>query len=151
MAKKTKNAQYFEGIGRRKFAVARVRLYLVNRSKTAEVNGQTLKAGECLINDKALATSNLSSWEKNFILSPLNLTENLERFVITVHVSGGGKNGQMEAIVHGLARAIELVDRTQYRPILKNQGLLRRDARTRERRKVGTGGKARRVKQSPKR
>ena len=74
MAKKTKNAQYFEGIGRRKFAVARVRLYLVNRSKTAEVNGQTLKAGECLINDKALATSNLSSWEKNFILSPLNFT-----------------------------------------------------------------------------
>ena len=151
MAKKTKNAQYFEGIGRRKFAVARVRLYLVNRSKTAEVNGQPMKAGDCLINDQALATLPLSSWEKNFLLSPLRLTENLERFVVTVMVSGGGKNGQIEAIIHGLARAIELVDRAQYRPILKNQGLLRRDARTRERRKVGTGGKARRVKQSPKR
>lgn len=151
MPKKTKNVQYFEGIGRRKEAVARVRLYLVNRNKTAEVNGQTLKAGECLINGKPLTSSPLSSWEKDFVLAPLRLTESLERFAMSVMVSGGGKNGQIEAIVHGLARAIDLVDRARYRPILKNQGLLRRDARVRERRKVGTGGKARRVKQSPKR
>ncbi len=151
MVKKTKSVKYFEGTGRRKLAVARVRLYLVNRNKTAEVNGQTMKGGACVINDKELSASQFSSWEKNFILSPLSVTENLERFVVTIRVSGGGKNGQMEAIVHGIARALDLVDKVQYRPLLKAQGMLRRDARARERRKVGTGGKARRVKQSPKR
>lgn len=151
MAKKTKNVQYFEGIGRRKEAVARARLYLVNREKVAKVNDKTIKAGECFINGKPLSDVQLTPWEKNFILTPLRLTENLDRFAVNIIVAGGGKNGQTEAIVHGLARALDLVDKVQYRPMLKNQGLLKRDARTRERRKVGTGGKARRVKQSPKR
>jgi small subunit ribosomal protein S9 len=151
MAKKTKNVQFFEGIGRRKESVARVRLYLVNREKTAQVEERTIKAGDCVINGKALIDSQLSSWEKTFILVPLKLTESIERFAVSIHVSGGGKNGQIEAMVHGLARAIDKVDQAQYRPILRREGLLTRDPRHRERRKVGTGGKARRVKQSPKR
>lgn len=70
---------------------------------------------------------------------------------MTFFVQGGGKKGQLGAIIHGLARAIEKTDKETLRPILKKAGLLTRDSRTRERRKVGTGGKARRVKQSPKR
>jgi ribosomal protein S9 len=103
MAKKTKNVQYFEGVGRRKSSVARVRLHLVNRNKTAEVGGQTLKAGDCVINGKDLKATSFASWERDFILNPLRLTESLERFVMTVRVSGGGKNGQLEAITdyHG--------------------------------------------------
>ena len=59
--------------------------------------------------------------------------------------------GQLDAVVHGIARALSLLDRDAYRAILKTAGLLTRDARAKERRKVGTGGKARRAKQSPKR
>ena len=64
---------------------------------------------------------------------------------------GGGKKGQLGAVTHGMARAFDKLDREKFRPELKKAGLLTRDSRTRERRKIGTGGKARRKKQSPKR
>jgi len=73
------------------------------------------------------------------------------KYYVTVKVVGGGKNGQLDAVVHGIARAFDKADREKFRPPLKRAGLLTRDARVRERRKVGTGGKARRKKQSPKR
>ena len=83
-------------------------------------------------------------------MMPLKLTQNEGRFAISILTEGGGKNGQLEAIVHGLARALLLSDQG-YKVVLKKAGLLTRDPRKRERRKVGTGGKARRAKQSPKR
>jgi small subunit ribosomal protein S9 len=79
----------------------------------------------------------------------LALTE--DRFVTTIHVTGGGKSGQLDDIVHGISRALNLMNTEEYRPTLKAKGLLTRDPRTRERRMVGTGGKSRRAKQSPKR
>jgi len=63
---------------------------------------------------------------------------------------GGGREGQLGAIVHGLSRGLILAD-PQLKPILRQYHLLTRDPRMKERRKVGTGGKARRKKQSPKR
>ncbi len=64
---------------------------------------------------------------------------------------GGGSKGQLGATVHGIARALSKLDTETLRPPLKKAGLLTRDPRKRERRKVGMGGKARRKRQSPKR
>ena len=78
------------------------------------------------------------------------IIDNKNRFAISIKTSGGGKNGQLEAIVHGISRSLSKVDEN-YRSALKKNGFLTRDPRKKERRKVGTGGKARRAKQSPKR
>ena len=150
MAKKTKNLEYYEAIGRRKEAVARARCYIVGRDKVATVKGLKIKAGDILINKKPSKTLFPSSYEQLVYLEPLTLTKNIDRFAISILVSGGGKSGQLMAVSHALARAVEKADKAM-RPILKKKGLLTRDQRVKERRKVGTSGKARRQKQSPKR
>lgn len=151
MAKKTKNLKYYQGVGRRKEAVAQVRLYIVSKEKTADVDGLKIKSGEIFINKKPLQNFFPKIQERIRVLLPLKITDNENRFAISIHVAGGGRFGQLDAIVLGLARAIEKVDKDKYRPVLKKQKLLTRDPRVKERRKVGTGGKARRKKQSPKR
>ncbi len=151
MAKKTKDVQYYEGIGRRKRSIARVRLHLVSKDKIAAVGDKKLKAGEIYLNDKPIQQTFPSLHEKEYYSIPLKLTNSLDRFAVTVKISGGGKKGQLDAIVHGLSRALELVDKETFRPLLKKEGLLTRDPRKKERRKVGKGGKARKAKQSPKR
>lgn len=151
MPKKTKNVQYYESIGRRKRSVARVRLYIPNKEKIAQIGSSKIKAGEIYLNNKPLKEVIVTDYEREFIIKPLKLTNNVDRFAVSITVIGGGHNGQLEAIIHGISRAVDEVDRNQYRQLLKKQGLLRRDPRKKERRKVGTGGKSRRVKQSPKR
>jgi small subunit ribosomal protein S9 len=151
MAKKNQDVTFYEGVGRRKEAVARVRLYITGKDKTVQVQGKKVSAGHITVNQKPIEEVFGSSFEQKRYLKPLELTNNSDRFAITINVTGGGKNGQLEAIIHGLARALCLVDSDEYRTTLKKEGLLTRDPRTRERRKVGTGGKARRAKQSPKR
>ncbi len=149
---KTKTFKYYEAVGRRREAVARVRLYLVNKKdKIAKVNKLKIKQGEIYVNHKPIDLVFKSKVEKEKYILPLKLTKNEDRFAVSVTIKGGGKNGQLEAMVNGLAKAIEKADKETYRPILKKKGLLTRDPRVRERRKVGTGGKARRKKQSPKR
>jgi len=117
------------------------------------MTGSSLKIsqGEIYVNGKLISQLFPRQIDKARYLVPLKITNNEDRFAISILVQGGGKNGQLEAIIHGLARAIEKVDHDQYRPTLKKHGLLTRDPRVRERRKVGMGGKARRKKQSPKR
>lgn len=151
MVKKTKNLKYYQGLGRRKEAVARVRLYIVGKEKTVDAVGTKIKKGEIFVNKKPYEQIFPSISEKTILLEPLSLTESLNRFAISILVDGGGKTGQLEAIVLGLARALESSDKAALRPGLKKAGFLTQDARERERRKVGTGGKARRAKQSPKR
>lgn len=151
MAKKTKNIEYYEAIGRRKSAVARVRLYIPVKEKTVTVGTIKIKAGEIFLNRKPLAQTITLERDRNYIVLPLNLTSNLDRFAISIITSGGGRSSTLDAMVHGISRALEICDKETYRPILKKQGLLKRDPRKKERRKVGTGGKARRLKQSPKR
>ncbi len=151
MVTKTKQIHYYEGVGRRKVAVARVRLYIVTKEKTVTIQGGKYKQGSMLVNGKDIAKVFPSNQDKARYMLPLRLTQNEERFVVSGQIKGGGIQGQLEAFIHGLSRAIEKADKQEYRPSLKKAGLLRRDPRAKERRKVGTGGKARRAKQSPKR
>ena len=151
MVKKEKAIQYYEAVGRRKLAVATVRLYICAKNKKINLSKTEIGAGEIFVNGKQITKVFPSEAQKKQYMFPLNLTDSIERFAVSVIVRGGGVNGQIEAIVHGVSRALNLVDEGVYRATLKKHGLLRRDPRARERRKVGMGGKARRAKQSPKR
>jgi len=82
---------------------------------------------------------------------PLKLTQTAEKFYFEANLKGGGKSGQSDALRLALSKALIKHDEEKFRPILKKAGLLTADSRVRERRKVGTGGKARRSKQSPRR
>ena len=137
MAAKTKKRNYTHAGGRRKTASARVRLH--KGEGEHQVNGIVI--GKYFPGETMRLT-----WNK-----PFELTETAGKFFITAKVIGGGRRGQVEAVAHATAKAFSILNREKYRAVLKSAGLLTRDARTRERRKVGTGGKARRAKQSPKR
>jgi GT2 family glycosyltransferase/ribosomal protein S9 len=109
MAKKA--IQYYEAIGRRKSAVARVRLYSLGKSSSVTVKGATIKKGEMFVNKRQIKA------DEYFV--PLHLTDNDKRFAISIVVKGGGKTGQLEAIIHGLSRAIEKADEAQTKTISK--------------------------------
>ncbi|EKE15211.1 MAG: 30S ribosomal protein S9 [uncultured bacterium] len=151
MVKKAKDINYYEAVGRRKQSVARVRLYLVKKTAEIDVGKLKIKAGEIFINGKSVDETSFKTYKKMFLSHPLTLTKNEKRFAVSIMVNGGGTTGQLDAMVHGIARALLIVDKDTYRPLLKANGLLTRDPRKKETRKVGTGGKARRMKQSPKR
>lgn len=151
MAKKTKDVQYYEGVGRRREAVARVRLYILTKGKDITINGSKINKGQIMINGKTIEEVMPHDYDKQRILRPLRVTNSDDRFAISIKTAGGGHNGQVEAIQHGLSRSLVLVDKDTYKPLLKQEGLLTRDPRSRQRRMVGKGGKARRAKQSPKR
>lgn len=138
---KTKQSKkgYIFAVGRRKESVARVRLYANGDKGVITVNGQPVE------------TYFPGSVAKVLYMEPFSLTKTNNAFMVTVKVTGGGKSGQLVSMVHGIARALSSYNKDTFRPILKRKGLLMRDPRVRERRKVGTGGKARRKKQSPKR
>lgn len=135
--KTTKKKDYIYAVGRRKTATARVRLF--QKSGDMLVNG--LAAGQYFPGKLASVKYTL----------PFKLTGTLEKFSFSAKVEGSGKYGQLDAVIHGLSRALAKVDPEAYRATLKKAGLLTRDDRMKESRKVGTGGKARRRKQSPKR
>jgi len=148
--KKEVTQKYIPSVGRRREAVARVRLY--PEAKNGVMLGdQIVKKGEIFVNKRPIDNYFTDSVEKATYLEPFRATNTLGKFAMTIMVAGGGKAGQLAAVIHGIARALSTYDSEKYRKILKKKGLLRRDARTRERRKVGMGGKARRKKQSPKR
>lgn len=132
-----KKINYIYAVGRRKEASARVRLF---RGK-----------GENLVNGQPIADYFPGMAMENVWKMPFRLTETAEKYFVSVKVTGGGKKGQLEAVTHGIARALTKANTEKFRQLLKKAGLLSRDARVRERRKPGTGGKARRKKQSPKR
>lgn len=148
--KKVNEIRYFETVGRRKTATARVRLYLTAAKGEIVVNEQKIKKGEIFVNGHTVNEyfKGVSSIEQYML--PLALTNSSDRFAISVKVEGGGTSGQLAATIHGISRALVLADEA-HKPLLRKEGLLTRDSRSKERRKVGTGGKARRKKQSPKR
>jgi small subunit ribosomal protein S9 len=123
------------GTGRRKSAVARV--YLRSGTGTIVVNGKPV--------DEFFSRET----GRMIVRQPLVLTENLARFDISVNVGGGGESGQAGAVRHGITRALIDYDAT-LKPVLKKAGLVTRDAREVERKKVGLR-KARRRKQFSKR
>lgn len=128
---------YVYAIGRRKTANARIRLF---RGK-----------GQTLVNDKPI-DKYFSGKDKEAIYNrPFIATKTEGKYWATIRVEGSGMQGQLLAVVHGLARALDKENREIHHTSLKGAGLLTRDSRERERRKPGLGGKARRHKQSPKR
>lgn len=147
--KKELKKEYIYTTGKRREAVARIRLYQ-NVKADFKVAEQSVKKGDIFINDKKVENYFKGDVIKATYLEPFRITNTLDKYIITIKVKGGGQNGQLDAIVHGIAKALSLID-AKNRQILKKKGFLTRDARVRERRKVGMGGKARRAKQSPKR
>lgn len=115
----------FTGTGRRKTAVARVRL--ANGTGKITVNGRTLE--NYFVVDS----------QRVDVLRPLTATDTANKFDIRVSVSGGGLTGQAAAVRHGIARALLTAD-VNFRPTLKSQGFLTRDPRMKERKKYGQPG-----------
>lgn len=131
---KTKNDT--AAVGRRKEAVARVRLSLGN--------------GQIIVNGKPIVEYFAGPILQKIYSQPLEITKTLGKYAISAKVAGGGRAAQLDAVVFGIARALDKQD-TTLRPVLKKAGFLTRDARVKERRKYGNAQKARAKKQSPKR
>src|SRR5512146_3217582 len=123
------------GTGRRKSAVARV---FLRPGK-----------GDITVNGKPVDDFFSRETGRMIVRQPLNLTNNLASFDIVINVDGGGESGQAGAVRHGITRALIDFDAT-LKPALKKAGLVTRDAREVERKKVGLH-KARRRKQFSKR
>ena len=115
----------FLGTGRRKTAIARVRL--------ASGSGKITVNGRAFDNYFTLET------QRSQASQPLTVTGTAGKFDARINVSGGGPNGQADAVRHGIARALLKFD-AALRPSLKAEGLLTRDPRMRERKKYGQPG-----------
>lgn len=126
---------YYYGTGRRKSSVARVFL------KPGK--------GQIIVNGKPVDQFFARETGRMIVRQPLDVTKNMSTFDIKVNVYGGGENGQAGAVRHGIARALIEYD-AGLRPALRAAGLVTRDAREVERKKVGFH-KARRRKQFSKR
>lgn len=127
--------EYNYGTGRRKSSVARV---FIKKG-----------TGQFVVNGKPITEYFARETGQMIARQPLEVTENVDAFDIMVNVRGGGESGQAGAVRHGLARA--LIDfNAELKPALSKAGLVTRDAREVERKKVGLR-KARRRKQFSKR
>jgi small subunit ribosomal protein S9 len=113
---------YYQGTGRRKNAVARVRIYPGGGAHT--------------INDRALEDVFSRVTHRVRVLLPLTVTESASKFRLQAKVAGGGVTGWADAIAHGAARALVAADPENHKP-LRRSGLLTRDARVKERKKYG--------------
>jgi len=115
--------EYYEGMGRRKAATARVRLF---------PEGD----GTIVVNDRPLNEYFAREWDILYLTEPLKTTGTEANFNATVLVMGGGMTGQAGAIRLGIARAL-LKTNPDLRPVLRKGGFLTRDAREKERKKPG--------------
>jgi len=115
--------EYYEGVGRRKTAVARVRLFSEGD-------------GGFVVNDRQLDEYLSRHWDVLHAREPLEATDTENRFTVSVLVKGGGIRGQAGAIRLGVARAL-LKFNPDLRPVLRKGGFLTRDARVKERKKPG--------------
>jgi len=133
---------YFEGIGRRKRAIARVRILTVGPADSME-------AGKFSVNNRQYKEYFPTLSLQKIVEDPLSKLKSLNRFTGTVKVYGGGINAQAEAVRLGVSRALVLFD-INFRKKLKKSGFLKRDPREVERKKFGLK-KARRAPQWSKR
>lgn len=123
-------------VGRRKEATARVRL--------------TTDKGPTIVNGKPIAEYFSGKVLQKLYSKPTELTKTEGKYAISIKVAGGGQASQLDAVIHGIARALVKAE-PEIRGTLKKAGFLVRDARVKERRKYGNAQKARAKKQSPKR
>ena len=131
MASKT----YYAGTGRRKSSVAQVRI--------------SSGGGAIIVNGSPYDERFPREVHREIITSPLVLTETMDKYSVMVKVDGGGVTGQSGAIAHGIARALIKADES-LKPVLRQNGLLTRDSRVKERKKAGLR-RARKAKQYTKR
>ena len=113
---------YFYGTGRRKTAIARVRLMPGN--------------GAVIINGIPYEELIPRLEHRHSIMQPLMVTDNADKYNVVAKVEGGGISGQSGAIRHGIARALVRADE-RFKPVLRQYGLLTRDPRVKERKKPG--------------
>ena len=113
---------YFYGTGRRKTSVARVKLF----------PGE----GAIIVNGTPSEELFPGTESQRTIVQPLLVTDSISKYNAVVKVAGGGISGQSDAISHGIARALAKAD-DNLKPILRQNGLLTRDSRVKERKKVG--------------
>lgn len=131
-----KKDKYIYAKGARKTSVAQVRLFKSGK-------------GEITVNGKKSTEYFPTEVQQTAILSPLKLTNHDKNVDLDIKTSGGGMNSQAEACRHGIARALEILDK-ELRPSLKAEGFLTRDPRVKERKKPGLR-RARRAPQWSKR
>jgi small subunit ribosomal protein S9 len=129
--------EYVETVGRRKTATARVRIYK--------------NPGDFIVNQKAAGQyfNTITNAHVQYN-QPFVLTDTKNNYAVSAVIKGSGPKSQLSALIHGIARGLVKLDEA-HRGVMKANGLLTRDDRMKETRKIGTGGKARRKRQSPKR
>ena len=113
---------YFYGTGRRKTAVAQVKLTAGN--------------GAIIVDGMPYEERFPTLEHQRVIVQPFITTESMDKYNAVIKVEGGGVTGQSGAIAHGISRALVRADE-RHKPILRQQGLLTRDARAKERKKPG--------------
>ena len=128
--------EYYYGTGKRKTAIAKVRLYLDDGGPII-VNGKTMEE-----------FFNWNPWQLE-ILEPFRATDTVNRFRVNARVLGGGVHAQAQAIRHGIARALVVYDES-LKPPLRQAGFITRDSRIKESKKYGLK-RARRAPQYTKR
>lgn len=128
--------RYHEGVGGRKTAVARVRIWLAKSTSVA-------------VNESSVEEYFPTLSMRQAVKEPLERVGETKHFKVTALVKGGGKSAQAEAVRHGLSRALVAYD-GEFRTLLKRLGFLKRDPRMRERKKFGLK-RARRARQWRKR
>jgi small subunit ribosomal protein S9 len=144
-----KYKDFMFSVGRRRAAVARVRIYskIPDDFKFGEY---VVKKGDIVVNGRNVTEYFSGAASQATYERPLKLTDSINKYSITARVQGGGPQSQLGAFVLGLSRGLAAIDEAS-KPVLRKKQLLTRDQRVRERRKVGMGGKSRARKQSPKR
>ena len=115
-------SNFFNGTGRRKTSIARVRLY----------PGE----GGIVVNEKPMEQYFSREADVSTVLAPLRATSTQGQFHATVKVSGGGVSGQAGAVSHGISRALQAAN-PEFKPTLRQGGFLTRDPRAKERKKPG--------------
>jgi len=113
---------YDRGTGKRKCAIAQVKLF----------SGK----GDIIVNGKSYQDYFPRLEHRHHVEQPFKATDTVGKYNVQVKVTGGGVTGQSEAIRHGIARAL-VATNEQFRPLLRQEGLLTRDARIKERKKYG--------------
>jgi len=136
MTKSTSKNSYTFALGRRKSAIATVKL--------------SSGKAESFVNGIAITSYFPAVDHKIKYDRPFTVTDTLGKYSFSAKIIGGGKVGQLEALTLAVSRALIKID-VNFKPALRAANLITVDSRVRERRMVGTGGKARRQKQSPKR
>lgn len=125
-----------QSVGRRKSAIARVRIFAGNSQIT--------------VNGKPIAEVFRGPIYQHLYQKPFELTKTLGEYTASIKVAGGGTASQLDAVVHGIARSLVKISE-EYKDVLRKNGFITRDARVRERRKYGLAHAARARKSSPKR